>query len=227
MIRRSAAATSPREPRRRARTGRQACHSRRFRISTSLNPSRLPPSSDGRAPELATGKITLDKALQRVDVGISPPLSVRPKACQNGSVGSLQVIPSRAPVSDPAWIAANSFSSILGQMQQRSDLVIVHGSPRLLTGDAVETSARVDAILMVTRLNHIRRPRLKSSRASCGSRQRSSSVSSPPTPIPSLATGTLRVRTICRRPLRRSRPCDGLACSAPVMTGSLGSGNRP
>ena len=120
--------------------------------------------------ELGTGDITLDEALQPVDVdagvaaamlaGIRSPFSAQRADGANGSAGGLRVIPCGAPVADPAWIVANAFGSIVEQVRQQSDLVIVDGPPLLSTSDAVEASARVDALLMVARLNHVRRPML-------------------------------------------------------------------
>jgi Mrp family chromosome partitioning ATPase len=78
----------------------------------------------------------------------------------NRSIGTLRVIPSGAPALDPAWIVRNAFRSIVEQVRQQSDLVIVDGPPLLLTGDALEASTRIDALLMVTRVNHVRRPML-------------------------------------------------------------------
>jgi succinoglycan biosynthesis transport protein ExoP len=122
--------------------------------------------------ELATGEITIEEALQPVDVGVPSQAveadvrrqfsasSVQGADSPNGSIGTLRVIPSGAPVLDPAWIVRNAFGSIVEQVRQQSDLVIVDGPPLLLTGDAVGASTRVDALLMVTRLNRVRRPLL-------------------------------------------------------------------
>jgi len=122
--------------------------------------------------ELATGEITIEEALQPVDVGVSPQdveaegrrqvsaFSVQRRDSPNRSIGTLRVIPSGAPALDPAWIVRNAFRSIVEQVRQQSDLVIVDGPPLLLTGDALEASTRIDALLMVTRVNHVRRPML-------------------------------------------------------------------
>jgi len=113
--------------------------------------------------ELATGEITIEEALRPVDVGVSSPFSTFSEQradSPNPSTGTLRVIPSGAWTPDPAWIVGNAFGSIVEQARQQSDFVIVDGPPLLLTGDAVEASARIDALLIVTRLNHVRRPML-------------------------------------------------------------------
>jgi polysaccharide biosynthesis transport protein len=119
--------------------------------------------------ELATGEITLDEALQPVDVhsGVSTALiellaqfPAQRADGPNGSTETLRVITSGAPVADPAWIVGDAFEWIVEQVRQQSDLVIVDGPPLLLTGDAVEAGGRIDALVMVARLNHVRRPML-------------------------------------------------------------------
>jgi Mrp family chromosome partitioning ATPase len=122
--------------------------------------------------ELATGEITIEEALQPVDVGVSSQaveaevrrqfsaFSVQRADSPNSSIGTLRVIPSGAPVLEPTSIVGNAFGSIVEQARQQSDLVIVDGPPLLMTGDAVEASARIDALLLVTRLNHVRRQML-------------------------------------------------------------------
>jgi polysaccharide biosynthesis transport protein len=119
--------------------------------------------------ELAIGEITLEEALQPVEVGVSveaevrrqfSAVSVQRADSPTSSIGALRVITSGAPDLDPAWIVRNAFGSIVEQVRQQSDLVIVDGPPLLSTGDAVEASTRIDALLMVTRLNHVRRTML-------------------------------------------------------------------
>jgi succinoglycan biosynthesis transport protein ExoP len=113
--------------------------------------------------ELATGEITIDEALKPVDVGVSSPFSafsVQRADSANRSTGTLRVIPSDNWTPDLAWIVRNAFGSIVEQARQQSDLVIVDGPPLLLTGDAVEASARVDALVVAMRLNRVRRPML-------------------------------------------------------------------
>jgi len=122
--------------------------------------------------ELATGEITIEEALRPVDIGVSSEVveaevrrqfsavSVQRAASRSSSIGTLRVITSGAPVLDPAWIVRNEFGSIVEQVRQQSDVVIVDGPPLLSTGDAVEASTRIDALLMVTRLNHVRRTML-------------------------------------------------------------------
>jgi polysaccharide biosynthesis transport protein len=114
--------------------------------------------------ELATGEITIDEALKPVDVGASSPFSafsVQRADTANRSAGALHVIPSDNWTPDLAWIVRNAFGSIVEEARQRSDLVIVDAPPLLLTGDALEASARVDALVVVMRLNHVRRPVLE------------------------------------------------------------------
>src|SRR5205823_6079427 len=50
---------------------------------------------------------------------------------------------------------------LLEELRERADIVLIDAPPMLHVGDALTLSARVDATIVVTRLNVVRRPMLK------------------------------------------------------------------
>ena len=57
-------------------------------------------------------------------------------------------------------MTTQALSSILGRLRDRADLVLIDAPPALRVGDAVSLSARVDGILVVTRMKTVRRQML-------------------------------------------------------------------
>jgi Mrp family chromosome partitioning ATPase len=58
------------------------------------------------------------------------------------------------------FIGSEPVGSILGRLRERYDLVLIDSPPLLRVGDGIALSARVDAMIVVTRLNILRRPML-------------------------------------------------------------------
>jgi succinoglycan biosynthesis transport protein ExoP len=75
--------------------------------------------------------------------------------------GRLDVLPSGSPVSNPGeFVARLPLAWFLDELYERSDIVLIDGPPLLRVGDAMAVSSRVDALLVVTRLNVLREPML-------------------------------------------------------------------
>lgn len=81
---------------------------------------------------------------------------------ENGSTGGvLEVVASGPLPPDPGeFIGTHALAGLLDALALRADLVIVDSPPLLGLGDAMTLSAKVDALLVVTRLNVLRRPML-------------------------------------------------------------------
>jgi tyrosine-protein kinase len=58
------------------------------------------------------------------------------------------------------FIGSQALAEILAQLRERYDLVLIDAPPLLRVGDGIALSARVDALIVVTRLNILRRPML-------------------------------------------------------------------
>lgn len=76
----------------------------------------------------------------------------------NGPAGSLRVLPAGPPPPDAGeFIATRALGAILDELSEHADAVILDAPPLLLVGDAMALSARVDGIVVVTRINVVRR----------------------------------------------------------------------
>ena len=69
------------------------------------------------------------------------------------------------PRSAGEFLASDAVSSLLGELRDRFDVVLVDAPPLTVVGDAKTLSAAVNAIIVVTGLS-IRRPLLNEWRAS-------------------------------------------------------------
>ena len=73
-------------------------------------------------------------------------------------VGVLEVIGSGASQPNPAeFVDTSRLDATLERLAERGDLLIVDGPPLLLAGDALTLSAKVQAVLLVARMNVFRR----------------------------------------------------------------------
>jgi Mrp family chromosome partitioning ATPase len=66
------------------------------------------------------------------------------------------------------FIASEPVRQILGRLRERYDLVLIDAPPLLSVGDGIALSARVDAMIVVARLNILRRPMLNELRRVLG-----------------------------------------------------------
>jgi Mrp family chromosome partitioning ATPase len=112
---------------------------------------------------VAFGRARLEESLVRIPIltaptngnGVLPP----PTAGQRRRVGSLRVLGSGALPPDPGEFAASGrLRELLGNLAESSDVVLVDAPPLLGVGDALAASGAVDALVLVSRLEKLRRP---------------------------------------------------------------------
>lgn len=106
--------------------------------------------------EVALGHMRLDEAVAKVPVVDESELHLR---AGNGSVrGMLDVLPSGPlPPNPPEFLSQAGLSDVLAQVTERADLVLIDSTPLLDLSDAMALAARVDAVLVVTRMDNLRR----------------------------------------------------------------------
>jgi Mrp family chromosome partitioning ATPase/capsular polysaccharide biosynthesis protein len=79
-------------------------------------------------------------------------------AAENGA-HMLELLPSGPlPPNVGEFMGTPALADILAQLRERADVVLIDTTPLLHVGDAIALSAKVDAVLVVTRLNLVRRP---------------------------------------------------------------------
>ena len=112
--------------------------------------------------QVALGHISLEEAL--VPVAIADARQ-RWKANGNGNgnghgavKGILEVLPSGPTPPDPGeFVGTAVLSEILEELRMRADFVLIDAPPVLHVGDAMALSTKVDGILVVTRMQVVRR----------------------------------------------------------------------
>jgi capsular exopolysaccharide synthesis family protein len=123
---------------------------RRPRIATLFDLDGRPGVTD-----VVLGHAELEEALSSIALG-----SRNGAPATNGatSTGDLEVLGTGPlPLNPGELIGSQPLSRILGQLAARADFVIVDCSPLLAAGDALTVSASVDAIVVVVRVNRVRR----------------------------------------------------------------------
>jgi tyrosine-protein kinase len=106
--------------------------------------------------DVALGRVTLDDALTEIDMARSP------SAAGDGDHGSLHVLASGPLPPDPGeFVATRKLANILAELRNRFDMVVIDSPPLLRVGDAMTLSSRADGLILLTRLNTIRRPMLR------------------------------------------------------------------
>jgi Mrp family chromosome partitioning ATPase/capsular polysaccharide biosynthesis protein len=117
--------------------------------------------------QVALGHVDLDSALTPVDLPGTSSSSLRSRLNGDGAGatslvrGTLHVLPAGAfPPDRSAFFESQALETILGLLRERADIVLVDAPPVLQVGDAMALSRRVDGILVVARVNHVRRPML-------------------------------------------------------------------
>jgi succinoglycan biosynthesis transport protein ExoP len=85
--------------------------------------------------------------------------AAEPKPVSDGVL--LQVLPSGPiPPNVGEFVGMHALDDLLERLHERADVIIVDTTPLLQIGDAMTLSAKVDALVLVTRLNIVRRPML-------------------------------------------------------------------
>jgi Mrp family chromosome partitioning ATPase len=129
--------------------------------------------------DVALGKVLLEDAVTDAvrRVSLSRPsqgdsLGALPPPPDGGTnAGRLELLRAGSALDgSDDFISSFHFDVVLEQLRHRSDLVIVDGPPLLLSGDALMLSAKLDAVVVVARLNTFRRTKvheLNQSLAAC------------------------------------------------------------
>jgi Mrp family chromosome partitioning ATPase len=123
--------------------------------------------------QVAIGEATLQEALVSVPVGEFSNRAKDRLASRNGDPGirGAQLPPldggklrillaGPVPPNAGEFAGSEALADILHELRERFDTVLIDAPPSLQVGDAMALSANVDALIVVTRLNVIRRPML-------------------------------------------------------------------
>jgi capsular exopolysaccharide synthesis family protein len=110
--------------------------------------------------DVALGHVELSDAIW--SVAVTDGRVTRTHTNGHGPIdGVLHFLPAgSAPPDAGEFVGTKALAGILERLAERADLVIVDAPPLLRVGDAMTLSARVDALVLVTRLNVVRRPML-------------------------------------------------------------------
>lgn len=112
---------------------------------------------------VALGRVTLDEALVTftdLDDGDDSGDALVPGDAQPHN-GCLMVLPTGALPPNPGeFVSSRALGEILDELRERADIVLIDTPPLLQVGDAMTLSAKVDALIVVTRFSLIRRTML-------------------------------------------------------------------
>jgi tyrosine-protein kinase len=124
----------------------------------------FPPRAQPGLTHVALGYASIEEALIKVPVMDQSPRR-SPYENGNGSArveGLLEVMTSGPmPPNFDDFVGAKPVAHILKTLSKRADVVLVDATPLLIVGDAMSLASVVDAMLIVTRINVVRRPMLK------------------------------------------------------------------
>ena len=109
--------------------------------------------------DVELGEVTLAQALRSIELPESAPPSNGGRRATS-VMGSLSVLPAGQPLHDPDSLGAEkAVGRLVTRAKERADIVLVDAAP-LLVSDAIALSAHVDALVLVTRLQALRRSTL-------------------------------------------------------------------
>ena len=96
------------------------------------------------------------------DVSLDEVIAEQPTHDSHDGRGSLHVLPAGRVSSEAGeLLLTRGLNSLLDRLAKQADIVLIDSPPMLNVGDALGLSARVDAMLVVVRLNEIKRTELK------------------------------------------------------------------
>jgi succinoglycan biosynthesis transport protein ExoP len=120
----------------------------------------IPPEQPGLT-DVVLGYATLEEALCKI---VFRETDVTLEQRVNGGLkieGVLRLLACGSPPPNPGeFVGGHQVEAILAELRDRFDLILIDSPPLLLFGDALALSANVDGILVVTRLNLVRRATL-------------------------------------------------------------------
>jgi Mrp family chromosome partitioning ATPase/capsular polysaccharide biosynthesis protein len=122
--------------------------------------------------QVAVGHVSLDEALTPISLDAAVDGAVltsivtgngQVRISANGAAstrsGTLHVLPSGPIPPDPGeFVGTVRLTEILEQLRDRADIVLIDAPPLFHVGDALVLSAKVDAVVVVTRMEVVRRP---------------------------------------------------------------------
>lgn len=104
--------------------------------------------------QVALGRVDLADALVRVPIDLGD----RPKTNGATPMGSLAVLGAGPVPPDPGeFVATEALSSVLARLREIADVVLVDAPPLLHVGDTLTLSPRIDALVVVGRLETVKR----------------------------------------------------------------------
>jgi Mrp family chromosome partitioning ATPase len=118
--------------------------------------------------DVALGHATLNEALIEIDLTTGLPrehparLPRSAPVATDGDPGCLEVLVSGPLPPNPGeFIGTQKLADILTALRSRYDIVVLDSPPLLRVGDAMTLSSRADGLIVLTRLNAVRRPMLR------------------------------------------------------------------
>jgi succinoglycan biosynthesis transport protein ExoP len=110
--------------------------------------------------DVALGNVQLSHAISWIPVSDTPATGISMNG-RGPAANTLQLLPAgRAPPGAGEFIGTIDLAYVLERLVEHADLVLIDAPALLHVGDAMTLSGRVDALLIVTRLNVVRRPML-------------------------------------------------------------------
>ena len=116
--------------------------------------------------DVALGRVNVEQAIQRVAVDGRPPARGGRTAVEHNGRGDvdgvLEVVTSGPIPPDPGeFIGTRALGEVLRHLRERAEIVLIDSPPLLRVGDAMALSAKVDGLIVVTRIGVIRRGMVK------------------------------------------------------------------
>jgi Mrp family chromosome partitioning ATPase len=112
--------------------------------------------------DVAIGEVELLEALAPLAISADEPDHFSRRNGREQMGGTVEVLPAGSVPPNPGEFAGTkNVAEILVKLQARADLVLIDAPPILHAGDAMALSSSVDAIIVVARLNTIRRTALR------------------------------------------------------------------
>lgn len=109
--------------------------------------------------DVVLGRVSLDEALS--DVPITGE-DANAGSHATMPLGRLEVLPCGSrPPNIGEFVGTDALGELLSSLRDRADVVFVDAPPMLQVGDAMTLSAKVDAMMLVVKLDSARRPTLK------------------------------------------------------------------
>ena len=105
--------------------------------------------------DVALGNVPLEKAVVRIAVGnTSPSNGSGPSHSSKSTYGSLVVLPAGELPGNPGeFVGTAALERLIAELRDHFDIVLIDAPPMGVVGDAMTLSARVDALVVVARLD--------------------------------------------------------------------------